>query len=484
MRSPLAPIAAAFAAGISLGWMVHPPAVCLWLAAAPLFFCAIRRRSLHPLFLLILFLIAGALRAETDGRLPRDSVARLISDEERPVLCEGTVSEIGWRQSAGAPARRAGWFTFSRRKEAGGWVPASGRVCLHLPALGAPLAEGDIVRFSGSIRAGRAGMEDSFNEKGWLWVHHAVGVLSVSEPDGMERIGSGSGWIHSLKRRAEGVREFLRERGRAVAGRRESAYLEALLLGQGEWIPKSEWDLFRKTGTVHILVVSGLHVGLISFLILTFLAVVRVPRTPRLLLTSIGLFFYCLVAGAHPSVVRATVAGIVLTVGAALGTGRSSLLNSLGLAALCILWFDPRALADPSFQLSFAAVIGLIACAPRIERIFVVEDPLPGPRRMRFRWIVQPLAASFSAWAATAPIIAWHFGVVTPAALLANLVVVPWALLLIANGFILYGISGFAPAAAVPLAAVFGILLEGLLRFNGWIAQCPAGHWKILVNRD
>ena len=126
------------------------------------------------------------------------------------------------------------------------------------------------------------------------------------------------------------------------------------------------------------------------------LSLARVPRGPRYLLTALALAGYCLLAGAAPPVLRATVAGLLLCLGRYKGREVSSL-NLLAAAALVILASDPRALADVSFQLSFAAVLGILLAAKWA----------PG------NYLGQALAASLGAWVAVTPLVAWWMRTVT-----------------------------------------------------------------------
>ena len=144
-------------------------------------------------------------------------------------------------------------------------------------------------------------------------------------------------------------------------------------------------------------------------------------------------------------------------------------MNLLGVAAFAILVFQPRALADVSFQLSFAAVAGILVAMRWLSTRWRA-DRQQGALRRFWTQLVQGFAVSCGAWAATAPILAWQFRAVSLLAPLANLIVIPWSSLLIAVGLLLYGVGLFLPWAAAPFAASFSLLAHGLAGWVDWAA--------------
>lgn len=517
MRAPLAFVAAAFALGIALAWWLNPPVWLLAVVSGAIGLLILRRQKQPPQvvngLLLILAMTAGALRAGVDETLPADSIARSLTPAVRPIACQGRVaSEVEWFRPVQGPVRRQGWLELTAVRQKGIWIPASGRLFLRLPIKGVELLYGDCVHLHGEIRGPRPPAEDSrvFGEARWLWLRGASGVLTVADSEAIERCQAptskgclapmpGTGvwhlWIW-YRRWAASFRWQLKEMGRSLLGPLEAGYLEAFLLGDGRGIPRETWEAFKKTGVVHVLVVSGSNVGLIGAIGLIALSFIRVPRAFRYRLLSVGLITYCILTGSDPPILRATIMGVLLCLGQAAGR-EVSVVNSLGLAAFLILATDPRALADASFQLSFVAVLGLFTLSPWFAKWLKVNegsegtDPLEKGRstpesetilqrwkRTLWRWAAQGLAASCGAWVAVSPVVAWHFHMFTPIALIANLIVVPWASLLIACGFLLCTVGMIHPTAAAPLAASFSWLAQGLSRVVQWAASLPGASWS------
>ncbi len=482
MRAPLAWVAAAFALGIGLCWGLESSLGILFgfIAAAGLF---LYRKGAANLGLLALILGLGAARGWVNAREPADSIAHRLTAGPRPIACDGVlVSDVEWSRPAQGQAQRQGWLELRRALSQTGWEPCSGKVRLRLPARGIPLGYGDQVRVWGTIRLPltptlsperRGKRVRGFDEARWLWVNGGCGALTVTDPTGIVRVGGGCDFWTRVRRGIASFRGRLKELGRSLVGPEEAAYLEGLLLGDRQGIPEKLEEAFRRSGTVHVLVVSGLNVGLVGSLggmILTFF---RIPRGIRYGVLALFLISYCLLSGAQPPIVRATVMGVLICIAQGMGE-EPSILNAVGLAALGVLAVHPRALADVSFQLSFAAVLGLLVLSPKLFKTVSdtlrVSDTIP-------RWLAQGFACSAGAWIAVTPFTAWHFHLLTPIALPANLIVVPWASLLIVTGFLLYGVGLIQPGWAGPFAASFQALARGLTGLVTWMAQLPGGSW-------
>ena len=223
------------------------------------------------------------------------------------------------------------------------------------------------------------------------------------------------------------------------AGR--AIYLAMLLGDQGEITPAMRQN-FARTGTSHLLVINGLHLGMVA-LVTYFLSFWLLRCFPRLLLrvnavkiatllAAIPVVFYAWVAGGSPSTQRAEV--MVLAYLFLVFLGRpGEVWSALALAALIILSLAPLRLFAISFQLSFAAVAFLIYLVPRLVEWTSwpkLDHPIPGAAaRLLFRikeWFIVSVVATL----ATAPLVAFYFQVVSLLGILVNLVAIPLVLLL------------------------------------------------------
>lgn len=268
---------------------------------------------------------------------------------------------------------------------------------------------------------------------------------------------------------------FLKERIEALIYHRLSklaaAISDAMILGEERNIPVAVYDAMAKSGTVHILVVSGFNVGIVAFIIMLLLKVLRVPRRPRYLLTIPCLIIYCLVTGAQPPVVRATVMGIFLLTGFLLKR-EPDMRNSFSLAALFILLINPRELFSISFQLSFASVAAIVFLYPKLKAFFKAGSIKLEP----LRFIAEGALVSLSAWLATLGLIAYHFRFFSPLTVLANIFIVPLATLITLSGFSLVIFSIIFPVWAGLFTSAIELLVATLLSVNNLLIRLPFAY--------
>lgn len=214
----------------------------------------------------------------------------------------------------------------------------------------------------------------------------------------------------------------------ALEGARHAGLLRALATGRTDALPEEERQLLRRTGTTHLLSVSGLHIALVASsaaglcaLLLSPLAFARAPRLARALTGGAALAAAAAYAGLVGWPVPATRA--VWMVGAAVAAralGRSQdAWSALGLAACAVVLLDPAQVAEASALLSFGAVAGILWVGPRVTRWLPPDAPWAA------RALVGALATTLGATAGTLPVTAWIFQELPPLAPLANLLAVP-----------------------------------------------------------
>ncbi|MFH1288041.1 MAG: ComEC/Rec2 family competence protein [bacterium] len=222
----------------------------------------------------------------------------------------------------------------------------------------------------------------------------------------------------------------------------ESVLLSGIVLGLDQNIPEGVQQIFRDTGTVHILAASGLNVGLVG--IICFVVIVNILRLPKktAVIPSILLvWFYALTTGLNPPVVRSAITLTVLFLGYIIERD-GDVLNSLTLAALIILLLNPLALFSISFQLSFVCVLSMILIYPELENFQIkrvnkeekkkkedlekINKDFPNNYMNRFSNNIKTLfllslAIQIGVW----PISAFYFQQVSLISVIANIFVVP-----------------------------------------------------------
>ena len=197
-----------------------------------------------------------------------------------------------------------------------------------------------------------------------------------------------------------------------------AALLAGLLMGERSQLPQDSDEAFRRAGVYHILAVSGFNVALLAGAVFAVLAIVGVPRRGAAVVAAAALVGFALVVGGQPSVLRATLMGL-LVLAALLLDRESQLTNALAGAALGLLLWRPGDLREPGFQLSFAATAGIVYLAPWLSAR-LTDRGWPA-------WLATAVAVSLGAQAAVTPLMLAHFNQLSLIGVVANLAVVPLA---------------------------------------------------------
>ncbi len=252
---------------------------------------------------------------------------------------------------------------------------------------------------------------------------------------------------------------------------RHGALADALLLGRREGLDRELSDRFAQSGLVHLLAISGGHVALIATALMLLGSVLRFGRRSVTWSTLLLVAVYLAVIGAPASAVRS---GIMVGLGlvAVLLQRPSAALPVVAASALAILAFQPTAVLDPGFQLSFAGVLGIMLLrGPMLRHV-----PSAWKRYPAARWTAESLVVSLAAFVATAPVTAYHFGQVAPVSILANLPAIPLTSLALVG----VGVAALVEPVVPPLGRMFadgtGLALDLLDATARYAAAVPGGH--------
>jgi len=278
-------------------------------------------------------------------------------------------------------------------------------------------------------------------------VDREFSILEIIEGNtGLQR------WLFTMRR---GIHERLTE----AVGFPYAGLASGLLLGEKSGIEPEMNEQFRRLGIIHILAVSGLHVGFV-LLVLTVLAkIAMLPRLYRFLFITGGLLFYLGISGGAISVMRAVTMAILYTYG---NFREKEILpwSIVGFTAFIFLLIDPSQLYSLSFQLSFGAVGGILFLLAQFKNLTANNERLKSLRRhTSFRWLMDALVVSFGAQLGTFLPIALIFGEIPVWGFAANLVIIPLAGLSVITSLI---ISLIMPISA-QIGNVYGEALWGEL---------------------
>ncbi len=325
-----------------------------------------------------------------------------------------------------------------------------------------------------------------FDYEAWLLERNLRATGYVRAEPGARRLpspglGAGMALVHRLR---QSLREiFLARLGEAPYG----GILVALAIGDQRAIPGAQWNVFNRTGTTHLMSISGLHVTLIASL-LAFLINRLWCRHPRLCLRlpaqqaallggALGALGYGLLSGfgipAQRTCLMLGIAALALLSGRRVGVGRILLLALAG-----VLLFDPWAVLAPGFWLSFGAVAALLWAG-------LQEQPPDGVGGRWRRWLLQFGRAQGAATLATLPVLLWvfqQFPLVSP---LANLVAIPLVSFIVTPLVLLAALLAWLPF--LPLLELAHLLMSGLMGVLEQLAVWPswrppvAAFWAVLL---
>ena len=237
-----------------------------------------------------------------------------------------------------------------------------------------------------------------------------------------------------------------------IKGEKELGLAEALLIGYKDDLDKTLVQSYSNTGVVHVIAISGLHLGLIYWLLTWFFKPLQKRKVkwlrPIFILT--GLWLFSLLAGAQPSVLRSAFMFTCIVLGDSFAR-KSSIYNTLALSALLLLCINPYWLWDVGFQLSYAAVLSIVIFMQPIYHWFYIKN-----KTLDFIWKLN--AVTIAAQILTVPIGIYHFHQFPLNFLFTNFLAVPLSSFILLDEILLCIIS-FIP----PLAAIIGQFISWLI---------------------
>ncbi len=249
---------------------------------------------------------------------------------------------------------------------------------------------------------------------------------------------------------------------RNIHGKRECGLAEALLIGYKNNLDRQLMQSYSNTGVIHVVAISGLHLGLIYALIKQFCAPLKNKKRWGKWLTAIiviaGLWIFSLLAGGSPSVLRSAVMFSFIVAGEA-ANRKTSLFNNLAASAFFLLCYDPYWFWDIGFQLSYTALLSIAIFMKPVYHLFTIKN-----RLLDSAW--QLNATTIAAQILTAPVCIYYFHQFPTLFLITNFFAVPLSSAILIGEIMLCAFS-FTRFIAVPL----GWLLNKLLAWMNDIVE-------------
>ena len=260
----------------------------------------------------------------------------------------------------------------------------------------------------------------------------------------------------------------------------ESDLLAGILLGLDEGLSPQLQEAFQRTGTTHIIAISGFNMAILAGLFSGITARLF-GRKWGLLTAILGITGYTILVGAEAAVVRAAIMGALGVFGGMFGR-RQNGLNSLGLAALLMMFQNPNIPWDVGFQLSAAATLGLVLYAQPLEERFValLAKRLPEDRVQRWAGPVSEffLFTIIAQWL-TLPVMAYHFEGVSWLAIFVNPLILPAQSLVMILGGLAMLAGMVLPGLGQVMAVIALPFVSYTIRVVNWLGTLSMGEWQV-----
>jgi len=265
-----------------------------------------------------------------------------------------------------------------------------------------------------------------FDYREYLLANGISGNINLSRTNQIEIIDRDIEYFSSV---IFSIRKNIASKIDEIYSTQASSLLKGLLLADRSNISYSTKEEFINAGVIHVLAVSGLHVGFISLFIIILIG--RINLFARSIITIITLILFLLITGSPPSVFRAVIMGSVIVLSFILGRS-TNIFNSLSIAGFIILLIDPQQLFSPGFQLSFSAVWGIAVFFPMCKEYLTKLNI----ENKSIKYILLFISVSLGAQIGTLPFTLIYFGKLSIIALAVNLIVIPLIGIIIATGII------------------------------------------------
>jgi len=449
-------------AGVFVGSLLRlPPALgLLALLPLPLLFCG--RKYIRPALFACLgiVLFIGAAAYSSASLLDFDAGKVGYYNDSGIVRLKGMVAEapdvrdVNTRLIIATEAVDAG----------AGWQTVSGRVLVLVPRY-PQYAYGDVLELTAELET--PPRLDDFDYRGYL-AHQGI-YTTVYYPE-ITVLDTGRSlaplaWIYELRGKlSRGLAEVLPEPQASLA--------QGIVLGVRANIPTDLNDDFSRSGTAHILAISGMNLGIMAGIMLGIgLQLFGRRRYLYVWLALAAVWFYTVITGLAPPVVRAAIMASLFLLAEAMGRQRSGIV-ALTAAAAVMVGVSPYILGDASFQLSFLAMAGLIFISPPLReagrRVVAARLAEKGAAATVANIFVDTLSATLGAIIAVWPVVAYYFGIVSLAGPLATFLALP-ALpgIILAGGLV--GVAGLFSLAAAQVV--------------GWVAWPFLTYLILVVSR-
>ncbi|MCD4831858.1 MAG: DNA internalization-related competence protein ComEC/Rec2 [Anaerohalosphaeraceae bacterium] len=496
--------AAVIIAGIIFQYHFHIAPVwlltlCTGLSAGFLILAKFGKARLAPakmLLAILCFACLGSVRLSAFEKIDVDDIRNFVSDEPRFVHIKAeitteplTVLADDWQMAKFS--RVEPYTVFYAKplqiKTIAGWADVSGRMKFYTGQENTSLQIGDEIQsfckiktFSPADNPGQYDYKKTMNRRG-IYVcasvknSASIQILTNSRRNILARIQT------KLRQFARLFLNF------DIESEDSGGLLDALLLGQRTKIAPNIYDAFKKTGLLHLISLSGLHVGIFAGIVWWAGKKTGLTRSSRAMLCVFAIAVFIIIVPARTPTIRAAIMFLTFCT-AEIFKKRVSAFNSLALAAIIITLIRPMDIFSVGFSLSFAAVSGILLFYKPINQKMVdniekIKSPL---LRKPLLAVTSMVIVGLCAWLGTAGILVLHFNEIQPACILWTAAAMPFIVVILPLGFIKILLASVLPSLAhflaIPLQAITDLFIFTIKTF-AQLSPAPivTGHINILI---
>lgn len=423
-KRPLVPVLASYATGILLAKILSlstaTAIILLFISITILAYITINKKIFNLIYTTPIFLALGILIISpyTDNSL---AIKALPDDHYKNVRIEGIISSNP-DYSKNRIKLRVNTFKILETPETK-WAPFNTGILLTIKDTQIELHKGDTIAFLTSLKTPRNfGNPFEFDYEWWIKKQSIDFTATVKEGLVIKTTADNANHSFISLWRSD-IRNFINNNNF-----KHYAILKALTIGEKSDITKETRDSFAKTGTAHLLAISGLHMGLVAYI--SFFLILNLLKTSERLtnkfniiktsyiVATIPVIIYGTLSGFQISALRSAIMVIIFALTLALGRTKDHY-NTLSVAALLILIVYPTSLWSISFQLSFTAVFFIIFVINNTKTLKIKG------KLSKLNWLLSLALVTTAATIGTAPITAYYFNLVSFSGIIANLLIVP-----------------------------------------------------------
>ena len=425
----------------------------------------------------------------------RDDLAWSLTESSQPIVVQGSVVESPEQMTktqgtlgSGKETEMSSWvLQLSSARHLQHWVPVSGYARVFVNGKPHSLLVGTHVRLYGrAMRPSLPNNPGEFDYRRHSQVNRVLTIIRVR--DWSSIVICPEAVTYSATRCVDWLRQLLRDRLHAIVPSRSQPLSDSLLLGLRRTLPEQTIRVFSDTGCIHILAISGLHVGLVATAVFYVLRFLGCSYRMSWLCVTCVITVYAGITGAALPVLRATLLLWVACAGV-WTKRRMAGIHTLAVVGVILLIWNPVSVLAVGSQLSFLATAVLMsigALSPKrqtreaIQRL--IEKKQSSLKNTAYKLLCSlrwGIMASASVWVASAPLVASEFNRFVPFAVGANLLIAFLLPVVMAAGFVCLVTAGLPLVICAPLGWLTGILFELLTLIVTRISSLPGSAFRV-----